>query len=102
MGVRRLRARGGGLTGPPGAGGPPVDLRRLGDDVLAAMDGRGVSLRQAARAAGVPAATVSRLTRYGDPPSLANFARLCAWAGLVADSYVHRPRSLGERPQGET
>jgi hypothetical protein len=67
---------------------PPVDLRRLGDDVLAVMERRDVSLRQAAREAGVPPIVLSRLTRYGESPSLANFAHIIRWAGLCADTYI--------------
>lgn len=70
------------------AGVSPVDLRALGRDTLRFMDQHGVSLREAARQSAVPANTLSRLTRYGDPISLENFARLCRWAGLVADSYI--------------
>jgi transcriptional regulator with XRE-family HTH domain len=68
----------------------PVLLRAFGDDVLRVAEQRGVSLREAARQAGVPANTLSRLTRYADSVSLENFARLCRWGALIADSYIAR------------
>lgn len=66
----------------------PVDLAALGRDVLRFADQHGISLREVARQTDVPVNTLSRLTRYGDPVSLRNFARLCRWGGFVADSYI--------------
>lgn len=89
----------GGLTaaqfrtalGPASA--PVVDLRRFAGDLLAVMTGRGVSLRRAAKQAGVTASMLSRLTRYADTPTLDNFARLCRWSGLPADAYFTQPET---------
>lgn len=67
-----------------------VDLDALGRDLLAVMEARQVSLRQAARESGVPPMVLSRVTRYADMCSLPNFARLCAWAALPADPYIVR------------
>lgn len=74
--------------------GGPVDLSAFGRDLLAVFDQRRVSLREAARQAGVPPIVLSRVTQYADPCSLTNFALLCAWSGLPADGYIARAERM--------
>jgi hypothetical protein len=57
---------------------------------------RGMSMRDAATACGVPVSTISRRQ-----PSLQNAAALASWSGLKLDSYVLRAALLDSLADGD-
>jgi transcriptional regulator with XRE-family HTH domain len=56
----------------------PFDAARFARRVLRLMEGRRLSVREAARETGVSPATMSRVTR-GYSPNIETYTRLCRW-----------------------
>lgn len=59
----------------------------LGETVKAKREHQRVTLREAAKLAGVAHATISRVER-GQDPDFRTFARLCKWLGLSPNLFI--------------
>ncbi|GLY96564.1 helix-turn-helix domain-containing protein [Actinoplanes sp. NBRC 103695] len=82
-------------TSMTGDGGRDSPLRIA--ELAALLDNRlardGLKLREAAREAGVSAATLSRVLN-GKVPDTATFAALVRWLGVSADLFIDRERQV--------
>ena len=59
----------------------------LGETIKLRREHLGIGCREAAKAARVSPATISRIER-GDEPDIASFAKLCAWLGLPSRMFL--------------
>lgn len=71
-----------------------LDISELGRVVRKRREDNGLSVRQAAQAADVSFATITRV-EDGNQPDLTTFLKLCAWLGRSPSSFF---RPVAERP----
>lgn len=67
----------------------PLRMERFAALVESKLSRDGLTLREAAEATGVSAATLSRVVK-GNVPDTTTFAALVTWLGVSADTFIER------------
>ena len=66
------------------------DQRLFSAAIQARMQQHGLSVREAAKEAGISASTISRLTN-GEAPDIESFAVVCRWLEMDANQFLEKP-----------